>query len=564
MPLPGQQAWNNLVVPEDGVTGQGDAGSEPEESADEVLESENATPKASSGQASTANEPQDDAEAPANRMLAHQRALDPEDNTRTRPTDGEHVTFRSLTLADVYIGPQADALTETFRSIKWIHVDEPFANEIAKARQEDTTYNTQFLLMSGPTSHPWMYGFGEERLPAGIQRIVGQLYVLGPSMVALVLTFVLADSEARCLDNALREDMQSQLHRSASGMVGVRTVFQLKYEGVRALLDKFGDRCLEWLEGWAPGTLCAGEGTDVPVCSLVSLARGKPFQDQGDYMRLLGLTSGYGAARFASPDFMFLVPRTGRLRPREFIAAFNEADASQSSLDLSVAPEILHQSISPYMAVLALEGLVRSLESRMRGTRSGLAELDPGKGMESQVLALRTRLLKLSRDIAVISGDIKGVIEDDTFTSLWADYPALVPVDHSQPSPPPARPSGEIPRKKISEYIANLKEQEGELRELVLVTSQAVSDAQNAKTQKTLNRLTWVLVVLTIFVLAATIVPLVRSSSDGGRSPGGATRARPPAPAHSRTRPSSPSRTVPPKRTHQTAHRAPATKIVAL
>lgn len=554
-------------MPDDGVTSQDDAGSEPEEApvpaeepAGEVPESDAAALEVPSpDEASAAEEPQDNeppgepgpdeanpapaasprklpdisAEAFAEQMLARHRSMDPQRNTVTRPPGGERVTFRSITLAEVYVGRQADALAETLRATEWVNVDEQFADEIAKARQGDAYYNSQFLLMPGPASNVIMNGYGKASMPTGVERIAGQLYVLGPSMVALVLTFVLADSEAGCLNKGLSDDAESEIRRSDSGMVGVKTVFQAKYERVQDLLDGLGGRCLDWLKAWASGTLGADDGLDVPLCSLISLAQGKPFETQGEYMRLLDLASGFSASKFARPDYIFLTPRTSRKRPREFVATFNETDASESYPDLSVAPEILHEAIFPFMVVLALEGILRLFESRMRGTRSDLAKLDFSKGMEPRVVGLRNHLLELSRDIAVVCGDIKGVIEDNTALSILADYPLLVPVDQNQPSPPPARSAAEARRKNIGEFIENLKRQEAELRELVLVTSQAVSDVQNAKTQKRLNWLTIALVFLTVALVFIGVVALFHSPSDSSNSPSGATRTGSPTPAHS-------------------------------
>lgn len=333
------------------------------------------------------------------------------------------------------------------------------------------------------------------------------------------------------------------------GRIGVKTAYQAKYERVQALQDGVGSRCLDWLREWAPGTLGAGDGLGVPLCLLISLAQGKPFREPGDFMRLLDFASSSGVSSFALPNYIFLVPRRSRKRSREFIAAFSEPEASAAYRDVAVAPEILHDVIFPFMVVLAMEGILASFESRMRGTRSGLADLDVGDGMEPHVADLRNRLLELSRDVAVVSGDIKSVIADSTAVSLWFDYPLLLPVDSARPSPSPGRQASEAPRKALEEFIANLKGQEAELRELVLVTSQAASDLQNAKTQKTLNWLTFVLVVLTVFVFIAALIPLFRSSPDES-NPSGTAPASSPVPTHSLHRAPSPSPSVSGKDKH--------------
>ena len=79
---------------------------------------------------------------------------------------------------------------------------------------------------------------------------------------------------------------------------------------------------------------------------------------------------------------MFRVPRSSQRR-REYIAAFNEEEAARTYADVSVTPDILHREIFRYMAVLALEAVLDSFESRMRATRATLASLDFGPVAES-------------------------------------------------------------------------------------------------------------------------------------------------------------------------------------
>jgi hypothetical protein len=543
-------------VPDDGVTGQGDAGDESEQvpaatesSADEEpAGGDFASAAPSSGEPLVPEKPQDSeptrdspaagedpdsapdtrkplktgAEVIAEFQLSLHTAMHDERNREARPPDDEHVAFRSVTLAEVYIGPEIDRLSTALQETEWINEDEPFADEIAKARRVDSPYNSEFLLLPGPVSHPMLQRYGKpSHFPEGILRVVGQLYVLGPSMAALVLTFALAESESTGLDKALRDEATAELRHTGS-QVGVVTVYQIKYERVQAVLDQVGGRCLDWLQDWAPGTLGNGSGLGVPLCSLISLARGRPFQAQGEYMRLLDLASAVNASRFARPDYLFLMPRRSRRRYREFVAAFNEGEASASHLDLSVAPDIAHIALFSFMVVLGLEGILSLFESRMRATRSDLASFDITQVVqpppfwdkvrlwlhlkspaESPVVGLRNRLLALSRDIAVVSGDIRGVLNDNTLMSLWADYPLLQPADPSQPPPPAGNPA-DAPRKRIPEFIANLKAQETELRELVLVTGQVVSEGQDKRTQTSLNRLTIWLVIFTVALVIMT------------------------------------------------------------
>lgn len=477
---------------------------------------------------------QDSADDPAGRAFhpTRRRPTVEQRNADTAPPDGERVTFRSVTLAEVYYAHQADQLTEKLRTIRWAGTDEQFAEQIAIARRDDAAYNSEFLLRPGASSHPMMSGYGETTLPVGIERIVGQVHVLGPSLVTVVLTFVLEHNQAIRLDEALRSQVSAENPGSQS-RAALRNVFQVKYERVEKVLDDVVGRCQDWLKNWVSGTLAGGDGRRVPACSLISLAEGQPFQTPGDYMRLLNMSAGAsGAMRFARPDYMFLMDLGARKRRRNLAASFNEQQASETWPDVEVQPEILHQNLHPYMAVLALEGVLDSFEARMRSTRSALAGVSLGNRREVGAATLRDNLLELSRDIAIACGDIKGAADDRTAAALWADYPLLLTAASGKPLGDALDP-GAVPRMNLGEVMRNLRSQETELRELVLVTSQAASDAQNVKTASSLNKLTIWLVVLTIVLVGLGVVTLVQTLTDNsGSGSGDVSPSSSPAPVH--------------------------------
>ncbi len=456
-----------------------------------------------------------------------------QENERTSRPGGEHVTFRSVTLAELYVGAEIDALAAALQKTTWVNTNEQFAEEIGTARQLDAPYTSEFLLRPSRASPSFKESYGETDPPVGIARVIGQLNVLGPSLTSLVLTFVLTNEEADCLDRAIRDEADAKL-RYTDSLVPIETVYHVKSKRVQTVLDEVGRRCAIWLQGWAPGTLGVGDGVGVPLCSLISVARGTLCETRAitdspppAYLRLLDLASSFNARKFARWNYMFLVPRSSQRR-REYIAAFNEEEAAKTYPDVSVTPDILHREIFRYMVVLALEAVLDSFESRMRAARAALASHDFGPVAESPsccvkiqrawdavvqwfhikrsalpIEQLRNQLLGLSRDIAVVCGDIRGAIDNTTWTSLWGDYPLIVAVDPNQPSSPTRHPA-EVPRKVLMEAIASIKARETELRELVLVTNQAVSEDQDKKTQRSLNRLTVWLVIFTVTLVVMT------------------------------------------------------------
>jgi hypothetical protein len=255
----------------------------------------------------------------------------------------------------------------------------------------------------------------------------------------------------------------------------------------------------------------------------VSLVKGRPFQTQAEYMRLLGLDAGQPGFKFARPVYLYLTPSVGRARRPEHIAAFNEPEVLDLEWypDLSITPEKLHRQIWPFMVKEALEGVFRTFESRMRGIRSDLAMIDfdsvpePrtlmaillnwlgfSSATDSLIVKLRNRLLRLSRDIAIVCGDIAVVVDTDMM--IWPDYPLMHPVTERHGED--RENSADVARKDLHSLMASIQGQEAGLRQLVLVTSQAASDVQNTGTQKRLNVLTIALVVLTFALVFIAVI----------------------------------------------------------
>lgn len=479
---------------------------------DDLEEAEPGTTEESAAPTSQEHAPHDTAQdAFDDSMLTLERGRDAQRNIETRPPGGEIVTFRSITIAEAYIGREADSLGTALGAIAWIKPSQPTADEMVEARGE--YYPGKFVLASAAAPDLTMREYGQVRLPAGITRIYGRIHVIGPSTVAAALTFVLTDTEALRMNTALLEDAESRIDKTGSTQRTPVTVYQEKSQRINLIYRELSERCVSWLQDKFPGTLTARDGLEVPLCSLVSLVQGHPFQTQGDYMRLLGLSGNALASVFVLPDYLRMAPRiSSTARSGELVAAFNEADAMKpgSYPVLSVIPEIVHEQISPLMVMRAMIAVLRALELRMRDVRSDLEKLDFDGATDTQVIGLRNKLLGLSRDIAIICGDLTAFVDDSIF--FWSDYPRLTPLNPALPS----EGTADAMQRDLRGIITNIQAQEAGLRELVLVTSQSIGDVNDAKLQgkvlsltDKLGRLTVWLVILTGVVLALTVASVI-------------------------------------------------------
>lgn len=143
-------------------------------------------------------------------MLALERRRDDAANIDTRPPVGETVTFRSFTVAEIYAGQTVGSLTAALAAVDWRNSDEPALDRVAEARKGYQYYRRFFWLLP-EAPQVLIGGYGVTSLPAGIAYVFGEYDVLGPSLMAAVLTFVLDDDEATKIEAALRDDAESRL-----------------------------------------------------------------------------------------------------------------------------------------------------------------------------------------------------------------------------------------------------------------------------------------------------------------------------------------------------------------
>ncbi len=490
----------------------------------------------SAAQAASGNgEPRSEAVEPSQnhgeRQFALQRERDEGDNATTRPPPGEAVTCRSVTVAEVYVGQQIDRLTDALAKIKWADPGEGIVEKIAEARNGDQYFRGRFWLISETGGNTHLGTHGRTSIPVGIDRIYAQYYVVGPSIVALVMTFALDDDAAKELDSALRNDAESRLDRPRDGWISVKTVEDVKKERVRWIRDDFTQRGLSWLKDWMPGSLSAStEGPGSPAYALVTLAEGRPFETDARYMSLLDLKLALIAWKFAEHDFVFLTHPLGSTRQNNWIAAFNEAAALNSGdwlPELYGAPEVFHEAISSLVIADALDAVLASFEPRLRDVRADLGRLNLAGTAGTEVVALRNRLLGISREVSMACSDVSVLVAN--WGSIWRDISPLTWLNASDSTPVPADSTAEAKKRQLRATMEGLQTQEADLRDLILVTSQSLTETRNLDLQAKVVDLTdglrcltrWLIVltvVLVVLGVATLLVTVANSPGSGGKA----------------------------------------------
>jgi hypothetical protein len=477
--------------------------------------------------------------------------------------DEEHVTLKSIRIAEVYVGRDVNSLICALGSkpieltpgsglkfqaeaesrpepkpIEWVFPGKkgrqkewPHARSIVEDRETDTWFTEGFMLTSDPAPDGGYGndgGHGEVDLPKGIERIYGEVHALGLSTTAVVFTFVLTKDEAACLEVAWRndaplsaEELSLEENEAFSRLKVTPALWVARGSRVGNVRKEITDRCLDWLKERMPGKLMAGDVSRIPRCSLVAFSKSVPFKEQGRYMELLNLEMStiYGpdAFKLEEPDYLGLVRARGT-NERDFVLAYNEAEASaydskpylEAGIKYTpnvVLLEIRGEEISRYLVEQAIEEVFWTLESRMRNVRAKLGWIE-SVASSDLVVSLRDELLGISLDIASFCDNVAIIVTN--LIVFWHPlYPVMLPV-HRPPKPFTNIPeNSEIARQRLTSLAINTQAREAGLRELLLTTSQVVSSVEDARTQKSLNRLTRWLVYMTIMLVVFTVAAVV-------------------------------------------------------
>lgn len=442
--------------------------------------------------------------------LERHRRFDVHLNEETRPPESEVITLHSVTIAEMYVSQDVDKLVSELRSLHW---DEGagVADSVAEALKGDLFSGGRFWIYNISASQAsGLGGSAYAPMPEETERIFASYEVLGPSLAAMVFTFVLSTSDSMKLDAALREDAQSTLTPVGGGMLRYERVREAKKARLRKVRSDLEDRYRTWISAHFQGSLCSTDkGVGLPSALLISLEDGLPFETHAQYMTLLDLYNSALAMRLAEYNSVFLTYPLDASPNNRTVAAFNRSKAEGENWlpGLGEPPETFHETYSAALVADGVRAVLTSYFRKLRGVRHALVRINLNSASSGDALVkLRDQLIDSSRDISAVTGDVE-VLLDDPF-AIWTEIPDLVSVAAAG-SPTQVISSVDSKKRDLAANISELRKDEANLRQLVLVSSESASEKSGHSIQQGLLVLTQKLNTLTSLLLVLTVVLVV-------------------------------------------------------
>ena len=444
-------------------------------------------------------------------------------------------------IVEMYAGDTVDSLVTHMSALNWVNFDRPITEHIAEARKGYIYAHENFWVTGDSSSRLWRNCI-VATLPAGTERVYADLYVIGPSLIGIAYSFVLAPEEQNRLHEALSNDATSEPEINA-GRRRIKTVYDQKKERARCAIETIEQRCRDWVKQNFSGTLSnTRESLRAPACALIELAQGKPFASDARYLRVLDLSARPGSYSFNAIDMRFFICYSfeGDFESK-ITAAYSERDREDSLVRQTMLPEVFHQAVVPLLITEGIYSLLRSYYPALRDIRMDLSRLDLDSAKPAEILALRTRLLKLAPKISTTCREVS-LLTDDAI-AIWADFRTLEPIHRHQASRrgPKARWSRLVSRRprsaeqisdpsasaitadtkqrQLREAVVALQSEESNLRELILTTASSKSETVNLELANSLRNLTRWLVTLTILIAVIGGITLYFASETGQSTP---------------------------------------------
>lgn len=464
--------------------------------------------------------------------LASYREQDWERNAYTSPSEQEQIDMGCAWGIELYTPSFTDGLVDSFRKLGWRpddHSDpsrdpEAWLYGLRRHHYGDAWMNLGYLLPKA-TSLPFVgVDKHETPLPACARYATAGIYSISPSLVAVVVCFVFNDCTSSRFDKALRSNRQTYTTPLRRGHQIHGPVAQ-KTDSVRDIRVDVTRQIGKWFWENLPGLFSSGLlDYEIPTCELVTLREATPFPLQmggnGDfigYLGVLGMMRDFNAWKSSTtPGLKFrMADRTeGSLRYHS-ILAINERQhidgmpdywgSTERASRVSHIDQVASNLLSLWSILPMLEGFtqhlhdVRDLASFKRKSRIGPAKLLERLGGS---VASNVDIASVTAELAMYCDQGFQLIHSDEHFDLCDDryYNTEVSLrKHLE--------------RIISEQVKWLQGTDRSIRDHLTQYGSLIGAMENIRTQRTIIRLTWMLIVLTIATGLLAGWALFRTSS---------------------------------------------------
>jgi hypothetical protein len=451
------------------------------------------------------------------RMLELSRGRDGDDNEQTQPPVDEFVDFRCIWGVEFYTASHIGKLLESFAQLGWNkdYDSTPGGDPgFWIRRQRETPYGGGWFNLGVIARPGEKRFFGTARraaLPEYVELAHGSLFSLTSSITCIVVGFLVNEEYSRCFDSALRQTYETYFEPQGRGYQIHRPTNQ-KRAKIQALRSEIRTSIAKWFSAHLPGLCSSRPLTEFPTCEFVTLKTGLPFPrltngaHAPQYLAPLNLShdfDAWGSTDIPGVKFAWSVSR-GRDEQFHAIIAANENEMDKDQLQLyggatrSCYLIYVDNHIQVLLTRWALLTVVAGFERHLNTIRDSASYRPNGRQTPLQLLRSISHLVSSGMDIAAVSAEMIEFTKDKRlFDYNVATFKPCNPQFYRNQN---ITLSDQL-RKTVKERMAWLGNTDFSLRGLLTQYGTIVGVQENIRLQRSVNRLTLLIAVLTVLML---------------------------------------------------------------
>ncbi len=440
------------------------------------------------------------------------RRDDQRKNAKTTPPEDEYVDLRCVWAVEFYPPSHVDKLLDNFRKLGWgrderlgRHDPSEWLRDASQHGFEGSAFNLG-IIASSESAGAFLPRARTAPMPDCVHHAIGYLYSLTPSLLCVVMCFVFEESFRARIDRALRTQRETIRTR-------LRTPYSYRVSGpemqkvreIERIRDESASLAGNWFREHLPGVFSSGLlDNELPTCELVTLRKAEPFPKKDcempqapGYLSVLSLDFApdlWRGRQNTGLKFASFLKRGDRYRHSALTIREKDLDDKQlkawGGLNqlTSYIDNTVHGLVGIYALWHLLEGYIRSLNK----IRSALATESKRRRRQRVIQVLGTLVdnVAYSVDIRAVTADlISSTQEPSHFCSDVAEFD-LVRERLSENTFCQALSTA------INGRATELNQTERSLRDYLTQYGSLLAATENARTQKAVKWLTYVVVAL--------------------------------------------------------------------
>ena len=452
---------------------------------------------------------------------------DPKENCETSPPDDEEIVLNCAWAVEFYTPAHMDNLaknllhfnrTSGIREYDAGRLD-AWVKELHRARYGGGWINLGLLERKGEPSR-FVGTTRRVELPPSVQYALAHTLQVSPSIVCIAVCFVFDGDLSSRLDNALRRFRESFAEPTDTGF-SIFTPGVQKLEETGIIRSKISSQLTDWFRDNFPGLFSSGLlGGHVPVCEFITLRKARPFPSREvdgpqapHYLQLLGLNIDLNAWRCTDiPGLHFSIQRHRGGSPLRYSTLSANGHDFQDHVNSYGGHEgqlariyYLNSAMPNLLCMWAALALLDVFTENLNGIRNSIEfRIGESDNPVKNLQRLKDHISSLT-DVGAVSADFCR----DSKSRLWT----FGPIATFAPCMPEVYEANAtldaVFRREIAERAVWLHDTDLSVRDQLMQMGAIINASESVRLQKTVAKLTWVVVLLTLMAVVLATAQLL-------------------------------------------------------